>query len=59
VGRPAPAAGVRTLTALSGGSTAPAVHPRLPLIAAEPRPGRMVVADAVSGRSHTVIRSAD
>ncbi|MFJ9846544.1 hypothetical protein ACIRYZ_40150 [Kitasatospora sp. NPDC101155] len=53
------AAGVRTLSALSGGSTAPAVHPRLPLIAAEPRPGRVVVADAVSGRSHAVIRSAD
>ncbi|MET8626851.1 hypothetical protein ABZW30_24340 [Kitasatospora sp. NPDC004669] len=51
--------GVRTLTGLSGGSTAPAVHPRLPLIAAEPRPGRVVVAHAVSGRSHAVIRSTD
>ncbi|MBO1419672.1 hypothetical protein [Streptomyces sp. FH025] len=51
--------GVRTLTGLSGGPTAPAVHPRLPLIAAEPRPGRLVVADAVSGRSHLVIRSTD
>ncbi|MFJ9776361.1 hypothetical protein ACIRVF_34865 [Kitasatospora sp. NPDC101157] len=51
--------GVRTLTALSGGANAPAVHPRLPLLAAEPRPGRVLIADAVSGRSHAVIRSTD
>ncbi|MEU4114219.1 hypothetical protein AB0F71_06980 [Kitasatospora sp. NPDC028055] len=51
--------GVRTLTALSGGTTAPAVHPRLPLLAAEPRPGRVVVANATDGRTHAVIRSAD
>ncbi|MFD9686053.1 hypothetical protein ACFWXO_09850 [Kitasatospora sp. NPDC059088] len=50
---------VRTLTALSGGTTAPAVHPRLPLIAAEPRPGRVVVANATDGRTHAVIRSTD
>ncbi|MER7673462.1 hypothetical protein ABTY61_34065 [Kitasatospora sp. NPDC096128] len=51
--------GNRTLTALSGGRTEPAVHPRLPLIAAEPRPGRVVVASAVDGRAHAVIRSTD
>ncbi|MFD5465082.1 hypothetical protein ACFWIQ_19970 [Kitasatospora sp. NPDC127059] len=49
----------RTLTALSGGATAPAVHPRLPLLAAETGPGRVVVASAADGRTHAVIRSTE
>ncbi|MGA5823164.1 hypothetical protein ACPC54_35540 [Kitasatospora sp. NPDC094028] len=50
--------GVRTHTGLSGGA-APAVHPRLPLIVAEPRPGALVVADAVTGRHHFTLRSSE
>lgn len=44
--------GVRTLTRFSGASGPPAVHPTLPLIAAEIRPGRIVVGDANTGRIH-------
>ncbi|MFI1647014.1 hypothetical protein ACH4XT_08735 [Streptomyces avidinii] len=44
--------GVRTLTRFSGGSGPPAVHSSLPLIAAEARPGRIVVGDANTGRIH-------
>ncbi|MFD9476797.1 hypothetical protein [Streptomyces nojiriensis] len=44
--------GVRTLTRFSGGSVPPAVHPSLPLIAAETRQGGIVVGDANTGRIH-------
>ncbi|MGV9267247.1 hypothetical protein ACWDRR_21595 [Kitasatospora sp. NPDC003701] len=44
--------GTRTLSRFSGGSAPPAVHPTLPLLAAEPRPGRVVVGDANTGRIH-------
>ncbi|MER6361739.1 hypothetical protein [Kitasatospora sp. NPDC001527] len=44
--------GVRTLSRFSGGTTAPAVHPTLPLIAAETHFGRIVVGDATTGRVH-------
>lgn len=47
--------GVRTLTRLSGGSGPPAVHPSMPLIAAETRPGRIVVGDADTGAIHFLI----
>ncbi|MER6447576.1 hypothetical protein [Streptomyces venezuelae] len=47
--------GVRTLTRLSGGSAPPAVHPSMPLIAAETRPGRIVVGDANTGGIHFLI----
>ncbi|GAA5023723.1 hypothetical protein [Kitasatospora paranensis] len=47
--------GVRTLTRFSGGSGPPAVHPSAPLIAAETRPGRIVVGDANTGRIHFLI----
>ncbi|MER7757528.1 hypothetical protein [Kitasatospora sp. NPDC097643] len=46
---------VRTLTDVCGGEAAPAVHPLLPLVAAEPYPGRLLVADALTGRSHLLI----
>ncbi|WP_406193811.1 hypothetical protein OH807_03665 [Kitasatospora sp. NBC_01560] len=49
--------GVRTLSRFSGGTTPPAVHPTLPLIAAETRPGRIVVGDAQTGRIHHLIGS--
>ncbi|MBP0449158.1 hypothetical protein J5Y04_06305 [Kitasatospora sp. RG8] len=51
--------GVRTLTRFSGGTAPPAVHPTLPLIAAETRPGRIVVGDAYTGRIHHLIGSDD
>ncbi|WP_369182030.1 hypothetical protein [Streptomyces sp. Y1] len=51
--------GVRTHTGLSGGAGTPAVHPKLPLIVAEPRPGALVVADTVTGRRHFTIRSSE
>jgi hypothetical protein len=47
--------GVRTLTRFSGGSGPPTVHPCTPLIAAETRPGRIVVGDANTGRIHFLI----
>ncbi|MFE2106308.1 hypothetical protein ACFXAF_10615 [Kitasatospora sp. NPDC059463] len=49
--------GVRTLSRFSGGSVAPAVHPTLPLIAAETSMGRLVVGSALSGRIHQVLGS--
>ncbi|MFJ1708359.1 hypothetical protein [Kitasatospora sp. NPDC088346] len=49
--------GVRTLNRFSGEGPAPAVHPTLPLIAAEPQPGRILVGDAFTGRIHRVLRS--
>ncbi|MFJ6052784.1 hypothetical protein [Streptomyces sp. NPDC092307] len=49
------AGGVRTLTRLSGGSGPPAVHPSMPLIATETRPGRIVVGDANTGAIHFLI----
>ncbi|OKI29318.1 hypothetical protein A6A07_24495 [Streptomyces sp. CB03911] len=51
--------GVRTLSRFSGGPTPPAVHPSLPLIAAETRPGRIVIGDARTGRIHHLIGSDD
>ncbi|MEK2490262.1 hypothetical protein WN990_11910 [Kitasatospora purpeofusca] len=51
--------GVRTLSRFSGGTAPPAVHPTEPLIAAEVRPGRVVVGDATTGRIHHVIGSND
>ncbi|MFD7989260.1 hypothetical protein ACFV4M_38605 [Kitasatospora indigofera] len=51
--------GVRTLSRFSGGPTPPAVHPSLPLIAAETRPGRIVIGDAHTGRIHHQIGSDD
>ncbi|MED7955147.1 hypothetical protein [Streptomyces sp. BE303] len=42
--------GVRTLSRFSGGPTQPAMHPTLPLIAAETASGRIVIGDAVTGR---------
>ncbi|MEU6238230.1 hypothetical protein [Kitasatospora sp. NPDC047058] len=47
----------RTLSAFSGGTAPPAVHPKLPLIAAETRAGRIVVGDAFTGRIHHLIGS--
>lgn len=47
--------GVRTLTRFSGGSSTPTVHPSKPLIAAETRPGRIVVGDADTGRIQFLI----
>ncbi|MCX4689982.1 hypothetical protein OG401_37790 [Kitasatospora purpeofusca] len=47
----------RTLSRFSGGTAPPAVHPTEPLIAAEVRPGRVVVGDATTGRIHHVIGS--
>lgn len=44
--------GTRTLSRFSGGSAPPVVHPTLPLLAVEPRPGRVVVGDANTGRIH-------
>ncbi|BAJ32881.1 MULTISPECIES: hypothetical protein [Kitasatospora] len=41
--------GSRTLSQLSGGTVPPSVHPALPLVAAEPRPGQVVVGDAFTG----------
>ncbi|KOU34461.1 hypothetical protein, partial [Streptomyces sp. WM6368] len=51
--------GVRTLTRFSGGSVPPAVHPSLPLIAAETRQGRIVVGDANTGRIQFQIGGAE
>ncbi|MFJ3826788.1 hypothetical protein ACIPWI_02370 [Streptomyces sp. NPDC090046] len=51
--------GVRTLTRLSGGAGPPAVHSSLPLIAAETRPGRIVVGDAHTGRIHFLIGDSE
>ncbi|WP_371501551.1 hypothetical protein OG871_32020 [Kitasatospora sp. NBC_00374] len=48
---------VRTLDRFSGGGPAPAVHPALPLIAAEPEPGRIVLGDAFGGHVHRELRS--
>ncbi|MFJ1754876.1 hypothetical protein [Kitasatospora sp. NPDC088134] len=45
----------RTLSSLSGGRSAPVVHPSLPLIVAEPEAGRVVVGDAFTGKIHTRI----
>ncbi|MEU1504661.1 hypothetical protein [Kitasatospora sp. NPDC005748] len=42
--------GTRTLGRFSGGVSPAAVHPTLPLLAAEPRPGRIVIGDANTGR---------
>ncbi|MFJ9516836.1 hypothetical protein ACIRPK_00965 [Kitasatospora sp. NPDC101801] len=47
--------GVRTLTRFSGGAGRPTVHPSRPLIAAETRPGRIVVGDATTGRVQFLI----
>ncbi|WP_157543708.1 hypothetical protein [Kitasatospora sp. Root187] len=47
--------GVRTLTRFSGGPGTPTVHPSRPLIAAETRPGRIVVGDPTTGRIHFLI----
>ncbi|WP_380282060.1 hypothetical protein [Kitasatospora purpeofusca] len=49
--------GVRTLSRFSGGAVAPAVHPTLPLIAAEAPSGRIVVGDATTGRIHHLFGS--
>ncbi|MFI6846579.1 hypothetical protein OG535_36865 [Kitasatospora sp. NBC_00085] len=49
--------GVRTLSRFSGGTAPPTVHPTLPLIAAETRPGRIVVGHAHTGRIHHLIGS--
>ncbi|GAA1416437.1 hypothetical protein GCM10009639_70640 [Kitasatospora putterlickiae] len=49
--------GVRTLSRFSGGTTAPAVHPTLPMIAAEVAPGRLVVGNTTTGRIHDVFGS--
>ncbi|MFE6871286.1 hypothetical protein ACFVFS_32600 [Kitasatospora sp. NPDC057692] len=49
--------GVRTLSRFSGGDLAPAVHPTLPLIAAETSSGRIVVGDAANGRIHHMFGS--
>ncbi|MFE2407643.1 hypothetical protein ACFXDE_04780 [Kitasatospora sp. NPDC059408] len=42
---------VRTLTDFSGGPAVPAVHPRWPMIAAEPRPGRLRAGNAATGKT--------
>ncbi|MFB9364671.1 hypothetical protein [Kitasatospora albolonga] len=47
--------GVRTLTRFSGGTGEPTVHPTRPLIAAEVRPGRIVVGDVTTGRVQFLI----
>ncbi|MFJ8039867.1 hypothetical protein ACIRBX_05025 [Kitasatospora sp. NPDC096147] len=47
--------GSRTLTRFSGGTGTPVVHPTRPLIAAETRPGRIVIGDASTGRVQFVI----
>ncbi|MET8697942.1 hypothetical protein ABZW10_03530 [Kitasatospora sp. NPDC004723] len=49
--------GVRTLSRFSGGTVPPAVHPTLPLIAAETSSGRIVVGDATTGRVHHLFGS--
>ncbi|MFE7190456.1 hypothetical protein [Kitasatospora sp. NPDC057541] len=49
--------GVRTLSRFSGGTVPPAVHPALPLIAAETSSGRIVVGDATTGRIHHLFGS--
>ncbi|MFB7470415.1 hypothetical protein [Kitasatospora sp. NPDC056184] len=49
--------GVRTLSRFSGGDVAPAVHPTLPLIAAETSPGRIAVGDTATGRIHHLFGS--
>jgi len=49
--------GSRTLSRFSGGAMPPVVHPTLPLIAAEPKRGRIVVGDAVSGQVHMTLGS--
>ncbi|MFE7558264.1 hypothetical protein [Kitasatospora sp. NPDC057500] len=51
--------GVRTLSRFSGGATAPAVHPALPVIAAELPSGPLVIGNANTGRIHDVIRSGE
>ncbi|MGW2249993.1 hypothetical protein ACWCXH_07315 [Kitasatospora sp. NPDC001660] len=42
---------VRTLTSFSDGRVPPAVHPFWPVIAAEPRPGRLKTGHAVTGKT--------
>ncbi|MER7706838.1 hypothetical protein ABTX81_28565 [Kitasatospora sp. NPDC097605] len=51
--------GVRTLSRFSGGHSAPAVHPTLPLIAAELSHGRLVVGSTTTGRIHQFLGSAE
>ncbi|MEV7027450.1 hypothetical protein, partial [Kitasatospora sp. NPDC093558] len=50
---------VRTLTGFSGAPAVPAVHPLWPVIAAEPRPGRLVTGNAVTGKSLLSIENAE
>ncbi|MBV6699146.1 hypothetical protein KV557_18815 [Kitasatospora aureofaciens] len=50
---------VRTLTSFSGGVAPPAVHPIWPMIAAEPRPGRLKTGNALTGKVLLAIRSSE
>ncbi|MEV6979531.1 hypothetical protein [Kitasatospora sp. NPDC093806] len=51
--------GVRTLIGFSAPLAVPTVHPTLPLIAAETKPGRLVIGDPTTGRIHHMIGSAE